>query len=123
MSAYTEVTEAFDRAYQYAESSRSMLTSFTQSLNTSIYSPPTISMTWNSIAPPSLPDIPDAPTMPTIAFLVPGGQPSELTIDLPGVVIDTFNESAPELDLPTAPSLSYGAVPTIPAPSVAASMR
>lgn len=114
MSAYTEVTEAFDRAYSYAESSRSMLTSFTQALDTSIYSPPTISLNWTTIAPPTLPDIPDAPTMPTIAFSVPTGQPSELSIDLPSITIDSFTEEAPTLTLPTAPTISYGSVPTIP---------
>lgn len=114
MSAYTEVTEAFDRAYQYASDSRSMLASFTQALNTSIYSPPTISLNWTTIAPPDLPDLPEAPVMPTIAFTVPGGQPSELSIDAPTVQIDTFNESAPVLVLPDAPTLSYGSVPSVP---------
>lgn len=111
---YTEVSEAFDRAYSYAEASRSAMSSFTEALNASIYSPPTISMTWNSIAAPSLPAMPVAPSMPTINFTVPSGQPTELSIEMPGVVIDDFTETAPELTLPTAPTLSYGAVPSVP---------
>ena len=114
MSAYTEVTQAFDRAYEYAASSRSMLATFTQALDTSIYSPPTISLTWTTIAPPSLPDIPDAPAMPTIAFTVPTGEPTELSIDLPSITIDDFTEVAPTLTIPTAPTISYGSVPTVP---------
>ncbi len=114
MSAYTEVTEAFDKAYEYAESSRTMLASFTHALDSSIYSPPTISMTWNSIAPPSLPDIPDAPTMPTIAFTVPGGEPAALVLDTPTITIDSFSETAPVLTMPDAPTVSYGTAPTVP---------
>lgn len=110
----TEVSEAFDRAYRYAESSRSAMSSFTAALNASIYSPPTISMTWNSIAAPSLPAMPIAPSMPTISFAVPGGQPTELSIDMPGITIDDFTETAPTLTLPDAPTLSYGSVPTVP---------
>ncbi|AMO36604.1 hypothetical protein AC731_006410 [Thauera humireducens] len=110
----TEVSEAFDRAYRYAELSQSNMSSFTAALNSSIYSPPTISMTWNSIAAPSLPSMPVAPSMPTISFAVPGGQPTELSIDMPGITIDDFTETAPTLTLPTAPTLSYGAVPTVP---------
>lgn len=110
----TEVSEAFDRAYEYAESSRSAMSSFTAALNASIYSPPTISMTWNSIAAPSLPAMPVAPSMPTINFTVPVGQPTELSIDMPGITIDDFTETAPTLTLPDAPTLSYGSVPTVP---------
>lgn len=109
-----EVSEAFDRAYRYAELSQSNMSSFTAALNSSIYSPPTISMTWNSIAAPDLPAMPVAPSMPTISFAVPSGQPTELTIEMPGVVIDDFTEVAPTLTLPTAPTLSYGAAPTVP---------
>lgn len=114
MSAYTKVTQAFDRAYEYAASSRSMLATFTQALDASIYSPPTISLTWTTIAPPTLPDIPDAPAMPTIAFTVPTGEPTELSIDLPSITIDDFTEVAPTLTIPTAPTISYGSVPTVP---------
>lgn len=109
-----EVSEAFDRAYRYAELSQSNMSSFTAALNSSIYSPPTISMTWNSIAAPDLPAMPVAPSMPTINFAVPGGQPTELSIDMPGITIDDFTETAPTLTLPAAPTLYYGSVPTVP---------
>lgn len=114
MSAYNEVTNAFSMAYSYAENSRSMLSSFTQALTASIYAPPTISMTWTSIAPPSLPDLPETPALPMINFAVPAGQPAELELETPSVAIDTFDELAPDLVLPDAPALSYGVVPTIP---------
>ncbi len=115
-TAAEQVNSVFGTARTYATEFALQTESFTQALASSIYAPPTISLTWNSIAPPSLPDIPNAPTMPTIQFLAPGGRPSELLLDTPSVTIDDFTEVAPTLTLPAAPTLSYGAVPTVPSP-------
>lgn len=113
---YTEVSQAFERAYDYAELSRTAMSSFTAALNSSIYSPPTISMSWSTIAAPSLPSMPAAPSMPTINFVVPTGQPTDLVLSMPGVEIDDFNDVAPSLSIPDAPVLSYGTVPSVPSP-------
>lgn len=114
MSAGTLATSLFSSARTFADEAAVKAESFLAALNSSIYAPPSISFTWNSIAVPSLPDIPDAPTMPTIQFTVPGSQPTELSISLPTVTIDDFTETAPALTLPSAPTLSYGSVPTVP---------
>lgn len=110
-----QVAAAFSAATNYAESAKSSLTGFTNALNTSIYAPPTINVTWNAIAPPSLPDIPDAPTMPTIVFTAPDGEPLDLVLETPDIVIDDFVEPDPSLTIPTAPTVTYGTVPTVPA--------
>ena len=111
---YTEVSQAFEDARIYADQATEAMSSFVEALNTSIYSPPTISLSWQTIAPPVLPSMPTPPSMPTINFAIPGGQPSDLVIAEPTINIDTFSEVAPTLNLPTAPVVSYGTAPTVP---------
>lgn len=65
---YTEVTKAFEDARIYADKATTAMSSFLTALNSSIYSPPTISLRWQSIAPPTLPSMPTPPTMPEILF-------------------------------------------------------
>lgn len=114
---YTEVTKAFEDAREYAEQATMQMASFVQALNTSIYSPPTISLNWQSVAPPTLPSMPARPTMPAIQFTTPGVQPTDLNIAEPQINIDSFSETAPVLNLPAAPVVSYGTAPTVPAPA------
>ena len=120
MTAASEVVDAFDRSEEYAAAATTQVQYFLTELNNSIYSPPTVSVTWNSIAPPSLDALPDVPTMPTIAFNTPAGQPTELSLAEPTITIDDFTEVPPVLDLPAAPVVSYGAAPTVPAPAAVA---
>ena len=111
---YTEVTKAFEDARAYADNATTAMSSFLTALNSSIYSPPTIDLNWQSLAPPTLPSMPTPPTMPEIIFTVPGGQPAGLSIAEPTISIDSFSEVAPELNLPTAPVVSYGTAPSVP---------
>jgi hypothetical protein len=113
--AYDQVVEAFNQAYQYASSAKTQLTSFTAALDDAIFTPPTISTTWNALAPPSLPDVGAAPAMPTIAYNAPTGEPGALSLDEPTVVIDDFTAVEPTLNEITAPVVSYGTAPTVPA--------
>lgn len=108
------VAEQFNQARNYASTAQTQLTDFANELRNSIYAPPTISVTWNSIAPPSLPSLPSAPVLPTIDFTKPTS-PDALVLAAPTIAIDDFTEVAPVLDMPVAPTLSYGAVPTVPA--------
>jgi hypothetical protein len=110
-----QVESAFNRAASYAEQARSQMSSFLAALDSSIYTPPTLSVTWESLAAPTLPALPTAPTLPTIEFTAPGGQPAPLALSEPTIEIADFTDSAPTLTLPTAPTVSYGAAPTIPA--------
>lgn len=108
------VASAFAQAQSYASSAQASLVAFTDALNGSIYAPPTISVTWNSIAVPSLPSLPAVPTMPTITFTAPTA-PADWVLAEPAITIDDFTEAAPTLNLPNAPTITYGAVPSIPA--------
>lgn len=114
-TAAQQVDDAFSKATTYANSHSGQVASFLSSLNTSIYQAPTFSLTWNSIAAPSLPSMPAAPVMPTINFTVPGGEPGAFTEAMPSFSISTFSEAAPTLNIPTAPTLTYGTAPSIPA--------
>ena len=89
------VSSAFSQAQTYANVALSSLTGFTTSLNSAIYSPPTISVTWNSIATPSLPSLPSAPTMPTIVYNAPTA-PADFVDVAPSVTtIDDFGIDPP----------------------------
>lgn len=107
------VSQSFSQAQNYASSAQSQLSAFTTALNASIYSAPTISVTWNSLAPPTLPSLPTAPTLPTISFTAPTA-PTAFAIAEPAITIDTFSEVAPTTTFPTAPTPTYGSAPTVP---------
>ena len=64
------VASSFAQAQTYANIAQSSLTGFTDALNAAVYAPPTLSVTWNSIATPSLPSLPSTPTMPPCAQAV-----------------------------------------------------
>lgn len=107
------VAEQFTNATTYANAAKSQLASFTAALDAAIYTPPTLSVTWNSLAAPALPSLPTTPTLPTIEFDGPDA-PAELSLANPTVIISEFTEAAPTVTMPTAPTLSYGTAPTIP---------
>lgn len=110
-----KVQDVFLVAQQFANDAYTKAESFVDVLNSTIYAPPTISVTWNSLAAPSLPGLPAAPTLPDIVFNAPGGTPAELVLDVPNVTIDDFTEVAPTLNEVAAPTVNYGSAPTVPA--------
>ena len=112
-SAAQLVNESFVLAQQYADSAQQQLTGFTNALSSSIYAPPTLSVTWSSLAAPSLPGLPSLPAMPSIAFVAPTA-PGEWSLAEPTIDIADFTELSPSLTMPTAPVLAYGVVPIIP---------
>lgn len=110
----TLVRTAFADARTYANDATSRMTTFLSSLNTSIYAPPSISVTWNSLTAPTLDSLPEVPALPTIQFAAPSGQPGSFAPVAPTINIDSFDEEAPELNLPSVPNIVYGQAPTIP---------
>ncbi|TWH63824.1 hypothetical protein LX59_03075 [Azomonas agilis] len=109
-----QVDSAFSQAQTYASSAQAKVNDFTAQLQASIYTAPTLSVSWNSIAPPTLEAMPDRPEMPTIAFSAPSGQPTALSLAAPSINVDSFDEAEPEITFPAAPLLSYGTVPSVP---------
>lgn len=107
------VSSTFELAKNYAAEAQESMVTFTNALNASVYTPPTISVTWAAITAPTLPTLPSTPTMPTIAFTPPTA-PTALDIADPGLTLDTFSEVAPTTSFPTAPTITYDAVPSIP---------
>lgn len=89
------VASSFAQAQTYANIAQSSLTGFTDALNAAVYSPPTLSVTWNSIAAPSLPSLPSTPTLPTITYVAPT-DPGDFVDVAPGVTtIDDFDGVSP----------------------------
>lgn len=112
-SAAELVNQSFALAQDYAQNAQQQLDGFASALSSSVYAPPTVSVTWNSLAAPSLPGLPTVPTMPTIAFVAPTA-PGEWALAEPVIDIADFTEASPTLNLPAAPALSYGVAPVIP---------
>lgn len=107
------VTESFELAQLYATDARNSLTTYLNGLNALNYSAPTVTVTWNSIAAPVLPDVPDIPTLPVIEAAVISS-PSDFTETAPTFTIDSVFEAAPEVTLPEAPTLIFGEAPEVP---------
>lgn len=113
-TAADQVSAAFSRASGYASSAKEGAESFLAALEGTVYAPPTISVTWESIAAPVLDELPEIPSLPAIVFNTPGGTPGTLNLPTPNVDIDDFAEADPTLTFPDAPVISYGSVPTVP---------
>jgi hypothetical protein len=89
------VTTSFAQAQDYAAIAQSSLTGFTAALNAAIYSPPTISVVWNSIATPSLPSLPSVPTMPTITYNAPTAVADFIDVAPTAQALDSFDLNPP----------------------------
>jgi hypothetical protein len=113
-SAAEIVNDKYDRSIDLADAATAAVEGFQAALNASVYQPPTISVTWNTLAAPNLPPIPDLPELPDIALAIPGGMPSALTDTVGNVTIDDFNVEMPTLNFGVAPVLNIGTAPTLP---------
>lgn len=116
-SAAELVNSTFALAKDYADAAEAKLATFTQALETSIYAPPTLSVTWQTLPPPTLEQAPAAPAMPNIAYNPAnvGGTPAPLAEAIPDIDIPEFTDTLPPLVFPAAPAINYGVVPTVPA--------
>jgi hypothetical protein len=113
-SSHAQVDSLFGAAQSYSANATQGAQSFLAALNTSIYAPPTVQVTWESIAPPSLEALPDLPSMPTISVNFPTDTPQQLMLDIPVGEIDDFDVVMPDTNFGTAPTISYGVIPTVP---------
>lgn len=115
MASPAEVVQStFSLAQNYAAAATVQLNSFVNALNSSIYTPPTVSVTWETLAAPTIPSAPAKPTLPAINFVAPGSTPTAMNETIPELTIPDFTDIPPELSLPAAPTVSYGVVPSVP---------
>lgn len=110
-----QVEASFAKASIYASDAKTATTAFLNALNSTVYAPPTLSLTWTSLAAPALPAMPAAPALPAITFTAPATTPAALALAEPGINIDSFVEAAPVLTMPVAPVVNYGVAPVVPA--------
>lgn len=113
-SAAEIVNDKYDRSIDLADAATAAVEGFQAALNASVYQPPTISVTWNTLPAPNLPPIPELPELPEIALAIPGGMPSALTDTVGNVQIDDFDVEMPTLNFGVAPTLNIGTAPTLP---------
>ena len=108
------VQDKYDRSIDLADAATQAVNEFQEALNASIYTPPTISVQWQTLAAPNLPPIPDMPDLPEINLQAPTGEPSALDATIGNVQIDDFDITMPELNFPAAPNLTIGQAPVLP---------
>lgn len=108
------VEDKYQKSVALADAATSAVNGFQSALNASIYSPPTISVQWSSLAAPNLPPVPDLPRLPDIDLAVPADMPDALNDTLVDVPIDDFDVEAPKLDFPPAPVITIGQAPSLP---------
>lgn len=114
------VNTSFALAQTYAATATTQMASFASALNDALYTPPTVNVSWTTLASPVLPPMPDAPAMPEISFSAPIGKPSDMSEVIGPLDMAVFTEVAPDLILPSPPSVYYGAAPTVPGVGVVA---
>ncbi|TYK74368.1 hypothetical protein FSY45_19610 [Comamonas sp. Z1] len=109
------VQDKYERSIDLANQALSETKSMQDALNASIYTPPTISVRWGTIAAPNLPDLPDLPELPQVGFTTPGDMPAALDLgSLPDVEVVGFDLQPPAMDFGVAPDLVIGQAPALP---------
>ena len=108
------VAQQFTKATDYATEAKTQMLTFATALGAALYTAPSVNLTYNPVARPSLPDLPNYPTMPPIVYDPPANVPDPLNLEPPVINIDPFSENAPLLNIPATPTVTYGAMPVIP---------
>lgn len=109
------VQDKYERSIDLANQALSETKSMQDALNASIYTLPTISVRWGTIAAPNLPDLPDLPELPQVGFTTPGDMPAALDLgSLPDVEVVGFDLQPPAMDFGAAPNLVICQAPALP---------
>ena len=108
------VNDKYAKSVEMANTAAQRASAATQAFANAIYSPPQISVQWQTLAAPNLPQIPNAPNLPSLNFNVPHGEPGALNASLGNVQIDDFNITAPTLNFGNMPALNIGTAPSLP---------
>ena len=108
------VIDKYNKSLNLAEAAAKKSEEAATAFRASIYTPPQISVQWQTLAAPSLPPVPDMPVLPDVQFEEPGATPASLDISFGNVQIDDINLEIPTLDFGTAPNLVIGSAPAMP---------
>ena len=108
------VVDKYNKSVDLAEAAARKSEEAAVAFRASIYTPPQISVQWQTLAAPSLPPVPDMPVLPDVQFEEPGATPASLDISFGNVQIDDINLEIPTLDFGTAPNLVIGSAPAMP---------
>ena len=108
------VVDKYNKSVGLAEAAAKKSEEAATAFRASIYTPPQISVQWQTLAAPSLPPVPDMPVLPDVLFEEPGATPASLDISFGNVQIDDINLEIPALDFGTAPNLVIGSAPALP---------
>lgn len=108
------VIDKYNKSVELANAAMKNVQSAANAFNTSIYTPPQISVQWTTLAAPALPPIPEMPELPEVTINDPGEAPGALTATLVDVAIDDFDVTMPTLNFGTAPTITIGSAPAIP---------
>lgn len=115
-SASNLVYKAFVKAEDYAKSAQYQLSAFAKALDSAIYTPPKVSLEWETPAAPTIRTIPDAPSLPEIKFNQSNlmDRPAPFSDDAPELDVSRFELDDLNINIPNAPSPSYGSIPAVP---------
>lgn len=108
------VEDKYERSIELAEEALGRVDEFVAKLTDGFYQPPTVSVQWQSIAAPTLPELPTTPTLPSVEFVEPTGKPTPFTESLGSVAIDDMTLEMPDLNFGVAPTLNIGQAPALP---------
>lgn len=109
------VLDAYNRSVDNAEKAKKEMEGHQKAFQGSIYTPPVLSVRWETLPAPTLPEVPKLPAIPAVQFAMPGDQPTQLVgADMGDVSIDDFNVAPPQMNFAPAPVLNIGQVPILP---------
>lgn len=109
----------FSYAEGAARGNAASAASIAAALASSVAAPPSIDVNFAMPSQPAMPPLPTAPSMSPITFSMPSA-PTGAVESAPALSIGTFDEAAPIITLPDAPSVNYGTAPAVPAIGVVA---
>lgn len=108
------VAATLTAAQNYASAATSHMGTFTAALTGADFTPPTFSQSW--VSPGGFTPVHVGSFTPEkVDAIDTTGQPPPGVFTSPDIVIDDFTEAAPSLYLPSAPTVSYGPTPVVPA--------
>ena len=108
------VKDQYMRSVALANSLKSEMSGFLDGLRQSIYAPPSVNVTWQTVAAPTIATIPNMPSLPSADLGAFGSEPGALSANLGEVTIDDFTATPPALPDRALPEINFGTVPVLP---------